>query len=188
MQLKQLIKSGLGFITAKKHHINKIGKNVYIGKQTKITNGKNIYLGNDVQIRPYCDLFADDFIIINEACDIGIRNRIGGNVIFEKSVLTGPDNYFSLFDHCYTDPDKPIIMQGAYKPNNNGHDEMIIGEGSWIGTHCAIIGDVHIGKHCVVAANSVVTKDVPDYCVVAGAPAKIIKKYDFETKEWIRNK
>lgn len=84
MQLKQLIKSGLGFIIAKKHHINKIGKNVYIGKQTKITNGKNIYLGNDVQIRPYCDLFADDFIIINEACDIGIRNRIDGNVIFEK--------------------------------------------------------------------------------------------------------
>lgn len=106
----------------------------------------------------------------------------------KKSVLTGPDNYFSLYDHCYTDTDKPIIIQGAYKLNNNGHDEMIIGEGSWIGTHCGIIGDVHIGKHCVVAANSVVTKDIPDYCVVAGAPAKIIKKYDFETKEWIRNK
>ena len=106
----------------------------------------------------------------------------------KKSVLTEPDNYFSLYDHCYTDPDKPIIIQGAYKPNNNGHDEMIIGEGSWIGTHCVIIGDVHIGKHYVIAANSVVTKDVPDYCVVEGAPAKIIKKYDFETKKWIRIK
>ena len=188
MQLKQLIKSSLGFITAKKHHINKIGKNTYIGKQSKIINGKKIELGNNVQIRPYSDLFANDFIIINDACDIGIRNRIVGNVIFKEHVLTGPDNYFSLYDHCYTDPKKPIILQGAYKPNNNGHAEMIIGEGSWIGTHCAIIGDVHIGKHCVVAANSVVTKDVPDYCVVAGAPARIIKKYDFETKEWKRIK
>lgn len=78
MELKQFIKSSLGFMIAKKHHISKIGK------QAKIINAKNIELGNDVQIRPYCDLFADDFLIINEACDIGIRNRIDGNVIFEK--------------------------------------------------------------------------------------------------------
>ena len=59
-----------------------------------------------------------------------------------------------------------------------------IGKGSWIGTHVAIIGDVHVGKHCVIGANSVVTKDVPDYSVAIGIPAKVIKKYNFEIKKW----
>jgi len=54
-----------------------------------------------------------------------------------------------------------------------------IGEGTWIGEHAAIFGDVRIGLHCVVGANSVVTDaDVPDYCVVVGAPARIVKRYE----------
>lgn len=68
--------------------------------------------------------------------------------------------------------------------NKNGHEELKIGNGSWIGTHVAIIGDVHIGKHCVIGANSVVTKDVPAFCVVAGIPAKVIKRYNSETQQW----
>ena len=47
-----------------------------------------------------------------------------------------------------------------------------------------IVGHVVIGKGCVVGANSVVTKSIPDYCVVAGAPAKIIKGYNVDSKEW----
>ena len=44
-----------------------------------------------------------------------------------------------------------------------------------------------IGKHCVIGANSVVTKDIPDYCIAVGIPAKVIKRYDFEKKQWIKN-
>jgi len=62
----------------------------------------------------------------------------------------------------------------------------MIGEGSWIGTKVSIIGSVRIGKHCVIGANSVVTKDIPDFSVAVGAPAKVIKRYDFERKEWIK--
>ena len=54
---------------------------------------------------------------------------------------------------------------------------MSIGDNSWIGNHAAIIG-CSVGRHCVVGANAVVTRDVPDYCVVAGSPARIIKRYD----------
>ena len=46
-----------------------------------------------------------------------------------------------------------------------------------------IIG-ASVGKHCVIGANAVVTKDVPDYCVAVGAPAKIIKKYNLKNKKW----
>lgn len=66
-----------------------------------------------------------------------------------------------------------------------GHNEIIIGDGSWIGTNSVISGDVHIGKHCVIGANSVVIKDIPDYCVAVGTPAKVVKKYDFNEKKWI---
>lgn len=58
---------------------------------------------------------------------------------------------------------------------------MIIGHGSWLGTNVVIVGNVHIGYNCVIGANSVVTKDIPDYCVAVGAPVKIIKKYYRDT-------
>ena len=157
---------------------------VYIGKGVHFVNGKNIKLGKAVSIRPDCDLFAGKQITIGKNCDIGTRNRIVGNVIIEDSVLFGPDNYICSSDHCYKNIDIPILNQGAYAIKKNGHNELKIGNGSWIGTHVAIIGDVHIGKHCVVGANSVVTKDIPDYSVVVGIPARIVKRYNFNTEEW----
>ena len=64
-----------------------------------------------------------------------------------------------------------MIDQGIVQ---NGQ-KVFIGEGSYIGINAVIVGNVRIGKHCVVGANSVVTKDVPDYCVAVGSPARVIK-------------
>lgn len=61
-----------------------------------------------------------------------------------------------------------------------------IGDGSWLGTHVVIAGNITIGKHCVIGANSVVTKDIPDYSVAVGIPAKVVKRYNFDTKCWER--
>lgn len=157
---------------------------VYIGRNVHIVRGHNIKLGKGVSIRPDCDLFADDFLEIGDRSDIGTRNRIVGNVIIEEDVLFGPDNYVCSTDHAFEDPNIPIIHQGAKTINKNGHSELKIGSGSWIGTHCAIIGDVHIGKHCVIGANSVVTKDVPDYSVAVGNPTRVIKRYNLLTSKW----
>ncbi len=63
---------------------------------------------------------------------------------------------------------------------------IIIGDGTWIGTNAVIVGNVKVGKNCVVGANSVVLDDIPDYCVVAGVPVKIIKMYNSKRGEWIR--
>lgn len=65
---------------------------------------------------------------------------------------------------------QPIIQKGTVE----------IGEGSWIGENVCIIG-AHIGRHCVIGANSIVTKNIPDYSIAVGTPAK---DYDFEKKEW----
>ena len=70
---------------------------------------------------------------------------------------------------------KALQIQGGVK----------IGSGTWIGVHAVIVGAVTIGRNCVVAANAVVTKDVPDYSVVGGVPAKIIKQYDLKLGRWV---
>lgn len=54
------------------------------------------------------------------------------------------------------------------------------------GHEVAVVGNVKVGKHCVIGANSVVTKDIPDYSVAAGIPCKVIKRYDFEKEEWVK--
>ena len=59
-------------------------------------------------------------------------------------------------------------------------------EDTHIGSNSGVVAGVHIGKRCQIGAGSVVTKDIPDYCIAAGNPARIIKTYDFDKKEWIK--
>lgn len=68
----------------------------------------------------------------------------------------------------------------------DGKPTLSVGDDTWIGTNVVIAGNIHVGKHCVIGANSVVTKDIPDYSVAAGIPAKVIKRYDFDKGEWIK--
>lgn len=187
MELERTVKSALGKIRGAIAGA-KLGNNVYIGSHVHITSGSNLTLNDDVQIRPHCDLFAGgNGLTIGKRCDIGTRNRIDGDVTLGEAVLLGPDNYISSEDHCYEDVAKAVMDQGTYSPHKNGHNRLVIGEGSWIGSHCAIVGDVHIGRHCVIGANSVVTRDIPDYCVVAGAPARILRRYDEQSSAWVRD-
>ena len=75
---------------------------------------------------------------------------------------------------------KPINEQGGEaRP-------IIVGDGSWIGINSTILDGTVIGKNCVVGAHSLVKGSFPDYCVIAGAPAKIIKRYNEQNKLWIR--
>jgi acetyltransferase-like isoleucine patch superfamily enzyme len=85
------------------------------------------------------------------------------------------DNY-----HGFEDIIRPIKAQPTIFKDN-----VYIGDDTWIGVNVAIMG-AKIGKHCVIGANAVVTRDIPDYCVAAGMPAKVIKRYNFEKKAWQR--
>ena len=65
---------------------------------------------------------------------------------------------------------------------------VIIEDESWIGANTVITSGVHIGKHCVIGAGSVVTKDIPDYSVAVGNPAKVVKHYDPCGQQWKRTR
>ena len=64
--------------------------------------------------------------------------------------------------------------------------EIIIGEACWIGANVVITAGVKVGKYSIIAAGSVVTKDVPEYSIVAGNPARLLKQYNHTTKSWER--
>lgn len=82
-----------------------------------------------------------------------------------------PNVYITDCDHEYRNIDVPVIEQGIVQKGQ----AVSIGDGSYIGINTVIVGNVKIGKHCVIGANSVVTKDVPDYSVAVGIPARVIK-------------
>ena len=94
-------------------------------------------------------------------------------MVIGKDVMMGPNNFFfGNFTHNISDATKPMIEQGF--KFIDGHSE--IGDDVWIGRDCLFMPCVKIGKHSVVGARSVVTKDVPNQVIVGGNPAKIIKE------------
>lgn len=116
----------------------------------------------------------------------GVSIQQGVHITCAKHIVVGKNTaiaaYVTITDihHPYVDINTPIERQ------NIEISEVEIGEDCKIYNNVTILPGVHIGKHVTIGANSVVNSNIPDYCVAVGAPAKIIKKYDFEKKEWIK--
>ena len=98
----------------------------------------------------------------------------------------GPNVCIADQDHRYDIIGVPIMNQGITIKNNSKlcKEGIEIQDGAWISINCVIVGNVNIGKGSVIGANSVVTTDIPDYCVAVGSPCRVIKKYNFKTKAW----
>jgi acetyltransferase-like isoleucine patch superfamily enzyme len=99
-------------------------------------------------------------------------------VIIQDNVLIADKVYISDNIHEYQDISLPIKDQPIKFKN-----KVVIGKNSWLGENVSIIG-AQIGKHCIIGSNSVVNKNIPDYCMAVGSPAKIIKRYNNNTNEW----
>ena len=129
----------------------------------------------------------EDFCTVNNGVGnviIGSRTRIGigsvliGPVAIGNDVRLAQHVVISALNHNYTDINLPISEQGVTTAQVAVEDE------SWIGSNAVILPGVTIGKHCVVAAGSVVTKSIPPYCVAGGNPARIIRQYNAATNTW----
>lgn len=163
------------------------GNGISLVSPDDIQGEEYIEIHDNVSINTMIWLLAlkqDDCIpklIIKEGVNIGRFAHIVSlrNVILEKNVLIADKVYISDNIHEYKDILIPIKNQVI-----KFKSDVVIGENSWIGENVSIIG-VKIGKHCIIGANSVVTKDIPDYCVAVGSPALIIKKYNIQESKWI---
>lgn len=165
---------------------SQIGEKSRIFKPLKITNPKYMTLKSRVVINKYSwlltiqinekkpELIFDDDVIIGHFNHITCVNR----VYIGKNVLTADRVYITDNYHGYEDINMPISKQPV-----KSKGEVIIGDETWIGDNVSIIS-CKIGKHCIIGANSVVNRDIPDYCIAAGAPAKIVKRYNFQSKKW----
>ncbi len=160
---------------------HKKGKGTTICQRTRIDvlPFQNFSIGNYSTI--------EDFATINNgvgAVSIGDNSRIGiGNVIIGpvtigNNVILAQNIVMSGLNHNYTNVDIPIYLQGETVANITIEDDC------WIGANVVITAGVTIGKHSVVAGGAVVTKDIPSFCVAVGNPARVVKRYNFETKGW----
>jgi serine acetyltransferase len=122
---------------------------------------------------PDLDLGPDPILRIGDRCAIGRGSHIVGHLSIEigDDVFTGPYVYITDQNHGYEDPDVPI---GRQWPRNNG---VRIGSGSWLGAGAVILPGAQIGRNVVVAAGSVVRGEFPDHCVIAGMPARIVRRH-----------
>lgn len=150
----------------------------------KIVGKGKLYLSR-VKVRSFVKIYISEQanIAIGENSDIGDNSVISAcnNIQIGNHVLIGPHIYIADHNHKYTDIHSPIMYQGT---TSNAKCSISIGDDTWICTNSVIVGNINIGKHCVIGANSVVTKDIPDYSVAAGVPAKIIKRYNLSSQKW----
>lgn len=119
-------------------------------------------------------------VVIGNNTLIGMGNVIIGPVTIGNDVILAQHVVMSGLNHEYRDIAMSIHQQNVTTAL------ITIGDECWIAANAVITAGVTIGRHCVVAAGSVVTKDVESYTIVAGNPAKPIKQYDPELKEWVR--
>lgn len=119
-------------------------------------------------------------VIIGDNARIGIGSVVIGPVKLGNKVGLGQHVFISGFNHGYEDGSRDSNEQPLVKK------KVIIDNDSHIGANSVIVAGVHIGKRCQIGAGSVVTKNIPDYSVAVGNPAKVIKVYDLNSNSWIK--
>ena len=119
-------------------------------------------------------------VILKDEASIGIDSIVMGPVVIGEGSVCSQNCFISGQSHHYEDVSLNFLRQGVQT------SWVIIGKNTWIGANSVILPGVKIGDNSVIGAGSTIIENVPAYSVVAGNPGKIIKRYDFETKQWMR--
>jgi acetyltransferase-like isoleucine patch superfamily enzyme len=156
-----------------------------------IVGGSSIKIGSRSTIREFARLEVIYRTDKSWYPSLQIGNRVNieqgvhivchGEVIIEDEVSIAP--YCGIFDvsHPNDPPDRGDKIGNRLSEK---YQRVRIGAGSLIGMHVVILPNVQIGKGCVIGAGSVVRCDIPDYCVAVGAPARIVRRFNLESRTW----
>jgi acetyltransferase-like isoleucine patch superfamily enzyme len=183
----------VGPIARKRYAFKKLGQRVLIDPTADFSAANFIEIGDDSWIQKHCWLSvalialksvpSHTVISVGRNCSLGKRTMIAAahRVIIEDNVLTSPNVLIMDHNHIYSDPSLPIKDQGI-----TAAGEVTVEENCWIGMNACIVtkGILRIGRNSVVAANAVVTTDVPPHSLVAGNPARLVKRFDFASETW----
>jgi acetyltransferase-like isoleucine patch superfamily enzyme len=176
-----------------KIRLGRLGVRSVLFKPMLIAGAKRISIGGRSQIRdfarlevihrPHLGWNANLYIGSNVNIEQGVHIVCQGSIRIEDGVSIAP--YCAIVDTYHPfDPPNTQPKIGVRLPDVSTY--VVIGEGSFIGTKTIILPNVRIGKGCVVGAGSVVTRDIPDFCVAFGSPAKVVRSFDPTTGEWNR--
>ena len=166
------------------------GKDVYIEPGVIINRPRFVHIGDHVRIKRNSSinlhpkekdsregmLFIGNDVIISEGCIISATQRI----VIEDHVGISP--YVMIVDNSR----KPGDVKWPSKEQEVKSGHVHIGADSWIAYNAVILMNVTIGKHCIIGALSVVNQDIPPYSVAVGSPARVVKRFDFNRREWVR--
>ena len=147
------------------------GAKIYRSVRMDTPPYRRFSLGQHSVVESFCCINnAVGDVIIGDYTRIGLHNTIIGPVTIGNHVNLAQGITVTALNHNFSEPGKRIDEQGV------STGQVVIGDDVWIGANAVVLPNVSIGCHSVIAAGAVVTKDVPDGCVVAGVPAKIIKR------------
>lgn len=124
----------------------------------------------DVKIHPMVYFGSGKDVHIGSGSNLSIGSWISNDTKIGCDVMVGPNLFIISSNHAFADRHVPMRLQGM-EPS----EPVVIKDDVWIGANVTILSGVTINSHSIVGAGSVVTKDIPEYSIVGGNPAKIIR-------------
>lgn len=164
-----------------------LGSRSRIIQPLNLRNARFMYIGSRVIIQKFSWLLTLPLkanqppkLVIGDDTVIGYFNHITcvNHVEIGNKVLTADRVHISDNGHGFDNPaipimDQPVVSKGP----------VFIGEGTWLGENVSVLS-CRIGRNCVIGANAVVTRDIPDFSVAVGIPARVIKQFDPQSGTW----
>lgn len=146
-----------------------IGRYMEIGCPENVMIGSNLFAGDGLVLRACGNASLNIGDRFGANGNVRIIADCGGEIVIGSDVIVGPNVVIRARSHAFDAVDRPIREQG------HRGSRIVIGDDVWIGANAVVLSSVTIGAHAVIAAGAVVTRDVPDYAVVGGSPARLIR-------------
>lgn len=154
----------------------------YMGRPVFLKGIRRVFIGKKVRIFPHLRLETTESGSVHIGADTVISQNVhitsAGKLEIGRHCLILANTFITNIDHAYSEPEKHVLKQPLLVKDTR------IGDYCFIGMGAAILAGTVLGKQCVVGANAVVRGTYPDYCVLAGVPAKIVKQYNPTTGKW----